>query len=152
MTENPTHTNTSPSPGLHWPGSEPRKKEPSSPRQPKKLGRPTGSKNMTRRDYLLRRLNVDVEFLASQPQISPLLKKSGILPDEVIAVLRADESPESRKLAALYHSLTPANRNILGLEALSVAAGLTPRRLWELYNGASLEQGRAILIARKDGR
>jgi transcriptional regulator with XRE-family HTH domain len=46
----------------------------------KRLGRPPGSKNRNRRDELLRRLKVDVKFLESQPQISPLLKQSGILP------------------------------------------------------------------------
>jgi hypothetical protein len=109
-------------------------------REGKRLGRPPGSKNRNRRDELLRRLKVDVKFLESQPQISPLLKQSGILPARVIEVLRGDENGESQNLVALWDALTPANQKILGLEALSVAAGLTPRRLWELYNGASLMQ------------
>jgi hypothetical protein len=55
-------------------------------------------------------------------------------------VLRGDENGESQTLVALWDALTPANQKILGLEALSVAAGLTPRRLWELYSGATLMQ------------
>jgi hypothetical protein len=88
-----------------------------------------GSTNRNRRDELLRHLKVDTEALAAQHQIVPLLKQCGILPTRVIEVLRADDSPESGKLVALWDSLTPANQGLIGLEALSLAAGLTPRRL-----------------------
>ena len=116
----------------------------------KSAGRPHGSKNKNRRDHLLQRLNVDPEYLASQPQIGPLLKQCGILPARLIEVLRADENEYSLKVVTLWDSLTRANQNLLGMEALSVAAGLTPRRLWELYSGASMVQSReslGVLIA-----
>jgi DNA-binding XRE family transcriptional regulator len=109
----------------------------------KRRGRPRGSKNRNRRDVLLVRLKVDAAFLASQPQIAPLLKQCGITPARVIEVLRADENDASQAVVALWDSLTPANQRLLGPEALSVAAGLTPRRLWELYNGAIMMQGLA---------
>jgi hypothetical protein len=113
----------------------------------KRLGRPSGSRNRNRRDELLRRLRVDLKILEVQPQIAPLLKQCGILPSRVMEVLRADENGASQTLVALWDSLTPANQKILGLEALSVAAGLTPRRLWELYNGANLMQSRESIGA-----
>jgi hypothetical protein len=116
----------------------------------KSAGRPRGSKNMNRRDHLLKRLNVDVEYLASQPQIAPLMKQCGILPARLIEVLRADENGASQTVVALWDSLTRASQNILGVDALSVAAGLTPRRLWELYSGATMIQSReslGVLIA-----
>jgi hypothetical protein len=93
---------------------------------------------------------VDSAALAAQPQISPLLKQCGILPARVIEVLRADHEGESRAVVALWDGLTPANRNLVGLEALAVAAKLTPRRLWELYAGATMMQSResvGVMIA-----
>lgn len=90
---------------------------------------------------------MDTEALAAQPQIYPLLKQCGILPTRVIEVLRADENGASQTMVALWDSLTRANQRILGLEALSMAAGLTPRRLWELYNGANLMQSRESIGA-----
>jgi hypothetical protein len=78
------------------------------------------------------------------------MKQCGILPARLIEVLRADENEYSLKVVTLWDSLTRANQNLLGMEALSVAAGLTPRRLWELYSGASMVQSReslGVLIA-----
>lgn len=113
----------------------------------KKLGRPSRRKNRSRRDDLLKRLNVDAEALASQPQIAPLLKQCGILPTRLIEVLRADDNGASQTVVALWDSLTRANQHLLGLEALSLAAGINPRRLWELYNGANLMQSRESIGA-----
>ena len=101
-----------------------------------------GAKTRNRKDELLRRLDIDPKALAAQPQIAPLLKQCGILPARVIEVLRADPEAASLAIVALWDSLTPANRNLLGLEALAMAAHMTPRRLWELYCGANLMQSR----------
>jgi hypothetical protein len=90
----------------------------------------------------LRRLKVDAKALDAQPQIAPLLKQCGILPARVIEVLRADSDEASRSVVTLWDTLTPANRSILGLEALAMAVGITPRRLWEVYSGANLMQSR----------
>lgn len=111
----------------------------------KRSGRPSGTKNRNRRDELLRRLDIDPKSLAAQPQISPLLKQCGILPARVIEVLRADSDETSRAVVALWDSLTPANRNILGMEALAMAAHTTPRRLWEVYSGANMMQSRELV-------
>src|SRR6185437_583176 len=116
----------------------------------KNLGRPSGAKNRNRRDELLRRLKVDVKVLDSYPQIAPLLKECGINATRIIEVLRCDVDPLSHRAVELWDSLTPANRNLIGLEGLAVAAGLTPRRLWELYNGAKLMRSResiGVMIA-----
>lgn len=84
-------------------------------------------------------------FLASQPQIQPLLKQCGLLPARIIEVLRADENDDSRSVVSVWDSMTRAERNILGMEAVAVAAGLTPRRLWEMYSGAAMVQSRESL-------
>jgi hypothetical protein len=98
----------------------------------------------------LRRLKIDVDALAAQPQIAPLLKQCGILPIRVIEVLRADQDDLAHAVVTLWDTLTPASRSILGLEALAMASGLTPRRLWELYAGATMMQSReavGVMIA-----
>lgn len=111
----------------------------------RKSGRPSGGKNRSRRDELLRRLDIDIDALNAQPQIAPLLKQCGILPTRVIEVLRADQEEGSLAAVKVWDSLTPANRNLLGLEALAMASGITPRRLWELYCGATMSQSRDSL-------
>lgn len=111
----------------------------------KRSGRPSGSRNRNRRSELLRRLKIDEKALAAQAQISPLLKQCGILPARVIEVLRADVDDAALAIVSIWDSLTPANRHLLGLEALAVAAGMTPRRLWELYSGANMMQSRELV-------
>ena len=65
----------------------------------------------------------------------------------MIEVLRCDADPVSFTVVKLWDSLTPASRRLLGLEALALATGTTPRRLWELYNGANLMQSRESIGA-----
>lgn len=110
-------------------------------------GRPFGAKNRSRRDLILKRFDLTSEQVASQPQITPLLKQCGISPARVVEVLRADVDLDSCSFVRLWDSQTHADRTLLGLEALALAAGLTPRRLWELYNGASLMQSRESIGA-----
>lgn len=129
-------------------GSQPRSRTPRTREKnatAKKSGRPSGAKNRNRRDELLRRLDIDVVALDAQPQIAPLLKQCGILPARVIEVLRADQDEGSLAAVRIWDTLTPANRNLLGLEALAMASGMTPRRLWELYCGATMSQSRDSL-------
>jgi hypothetical protein len=99
-----------------------------------------------RRSKLLQRLGVNPEELRAQPKIYPLLKQCGILAARVIEVLRADHQVEaSQAVVAKWDDLSQANRSLLEpeiLEVLAMASGLTPRRLWELYSGANLEQSR----------
>lgn len=99
-------------------------------------------KNRSRRDELLRRLNVDREVLASQPDITSMAKECGISLPRIVEVLRGDEGGMSKTVAALWDSLTPASQRMLDLESLAVASGLTSRRLWELYCGAGAIRSR----------
>lgn len=85
--------------------------------------------------------------MEAQPKIAPLLRQCGITPARVIEVLEADQDDASREVVALWGSLTPASRGLLGLEGLAMASGMTPRRLWELYNGANLMQSRESIGA-----
>lgn len=75
------------------------------------------------------------------------MRQCGILPQGVIEVLRADLDADSCKVVQLWESLTPASRSLLGMEGLALGCGITPRRLWELYNGASLMQSRESIGA-----
>ena len=108
-----------------------------------KTGRRGVHKN--KRAVLLERLGLSPEQVDCQPQITPLLKQCGILPDRVMEVLQADTDPESGKAVQLWKSLTRAERSVLGLEPLALACGMQPRRLWELYCGATMVQARESL-------
>ena len=146
-----------------WPISSPPTNEKSTsqrssalPRTPKKRESVSGlrtisrGKHRNRRDEILRRLDVDPEALASQPQIAPLLRMNGIHPKRLVEVLRCDSNPESMTFVKAWDSLTPAGRHLAGLEAVAVSVGLLPRRLWELFAGAALVQSKesvAVMIA-----
>ena len=66
-------------------------------------------------------------------------------------VLACDTDTLSIAFVRKWQELTPAQRKIAGLEAIAFASQITPRRLWELYQGAVLMQSRetvGIKIAR----
>lgn len=112
----------------------------------------TGSKKPSRdrRNELLRRLEVDPEELASSPQITPLLRQNGITSDKLVEVLRCDGAPESAAFVAVWDDLTPISRSLAGIEAMAIAAEITPRRLYEVFAGAAMMQSResvALTIA-----
>jgi hypothetical protein len=72
------------------------------------------------------------------------------MPSRLIEVLRADQDTESMKVVQLWDSMTTVNCSILGLEAIALGSGISPRRLWELYCGATMIQAResvAVQIA-----
>ena len=96
---------------------------------------------------MLRRLDVSKDELADQPQIMPILRQNGIHPDRLVEVLRCDDDPDSLTFIKLWDTLTPASRSLAGLEAIALSADLTPRRLWELFQGAALMQSRASISA-----
>ena len=107
-------------------------------------------KNRDRRARLLLRLGVTAEELNAQPQIGPQLMRCNIRPDRVMEVLRGDSDPHSMQLVAFWDKLLPTSQKIIGLDGLAMAAGLTPRRLWELFCGANLMQSResiGVMIA-----
>jgi hypothetical protein len=66
--------------------------------------------------------------------------------DELILdTLRCDIAPESFVFVKVWDGLTPAERDCVGLEAIAVASDITPRRLYELFMGASMIQGREMV-------
>jgi len=95
-------------------------------------------------------LHIDPEELAAQPQIAPLLRQCSVLPERLIEVLRVDLDPASQTAVRAWDARTPAERRLLGLEGIALLAGMTPRRLWELYSGATMMQSRdsmGVMIA-----
>ena len=52
---------------------------------------------------------------------------------------------ESIRVVQKWDSLTPMARSRAGLEAIALSSGLTPRRIWELFAGATLIQSREIV-------
>ena len=106
----------------------------------------TGKKGpRRRREEYLNRLGITTEQVSIYPEIMPVLKQSGIEPGRLVEVLRCDMEADSMKFVQLWDSQKPANRSIIRLEGLAVACGLTPRRLWELYCGATMMQSRESL-------
>ena len=104
----------------------------------------------SRRDVLLLRLGVTEDVLAASPKITPILRQNGIKIESLVQTLRCDSDPQSLGFVRLWDSLSPASRSIAGIEVVAVAAGFSPRRLWELYQGARLVQSResvGMLIA-----
>ena len=85
------------------------------------------------------------EQLAGNPQIGPLLRRIGVTPNAFIEILRCDDQPESIRVVQKWDTLTPMMRSRAGLEAVALASGLTPRRVWELFAGATLIQSREIV-------
>ena len=96
---------------------------------------------------LLARLGLTCEQVDKAVQVTSLFRRVGVKPERLIEVLQADSDPESVHLVGIWSSLTPAQRNILKLEGLALAAGMTPRRLWELYCGANMMQSREAVGA-----
>jgi len=99
---------------------------------------------------VLRDLGLTSEQLASHAQIAPLVKQCGITPARIIEVLRGDQDENSIKVIALWDKLTPYSRSAAGLEGVALGVGIPPRRLWELYAGATMMQSResvGVMIA-----
>lgn len=90
----------------------------------------------------MRKYGVTVEDLSGWPQITPLFKRDGVKVSRVLEVLRCDTEPESLAFVQFWDSLTTSARHDIGLEVAALAAQLTPRRLWELYRGATLMQAK----------
>lgn len=164
MPENLNSQNDSYEPLSAWPSTSRQKKTSekrarrSSPRRNttgmnasgQSSGKGFRGKSRNRRQELLRRLEVDEEELENSPQISPLLRQNGIRPERLVEILRCDGTPESRAFVAEWDELTPASRSLAGIEAIAIASGITPRRLYEVFAGAAMMQSResvALTIA-----
>ena len=87
-------------------------------------------------------MGVNPESLAVQPQVAPLFRQNGVTPQKLVEILRCDTAPESQKFVQVWDALTPAKRSCAGLEAMAMGAGISPRRLWEVFCGAALIQGK----------
>lgn len=151
-----------------WPTTSPQSSERKSGRQRsrrqptaekrgngKSSGKGSRGPHRNRRDEILRRLGVTAASLASSPQIGPLLRQNGILPARLVEILSCDTTTEAAAFVKVWEELTPAGRSLAGVEAISIAAGMTPRRLWEVFCGAALVQGKesvgvAIALALPD--
>ena len=129
---------------------------PPSPRHrtvAKEIRRKRGKKSkpqLSAREVLMRKYGVSHEALAEAPQITPLLRQNGIKSSRLVEVLRCDTEPESLAFVQFWDSLTQTARHDIGLEVAALAASLTPRRLWELYHGATLMQAKesvAVMMA-----
>jgi hypothetical protein len=86
-----------------------------------------------------------VKALDASPSMAPYLKQMGLIPQKIVDTLRFDDQEESRRFIALWDSLTPASRSLVGLDALALGIGITPRRLWEIFNGALMIQSREMV-------
>jgi hypothetical protein len=153
--ESPMPSNSLPSDSLP-PNPNATVTPPRSPRQrtvAKEIRRKPGKKSKpaeSERSRLMRRYGVTVEQLADQPQVTPLLRQNGIKPSRLVEVLRCDTEPESLAFVQFWDGLTAGARSAIGLEVAALAAQLTPRRLWELYHGATLMQAKesvAVMMA-----
>ena len=70
-------------------------------------------------------------------------------------ILRCDSAPESQAFVKTWDRLTPAKRSLAGIEAMAMASGFSPRRLYEVFAGAAMMQSResvglAIALALPD--
>lgn len=88
------------------------------------------SRDRRARAYLI--LGVDPKAVDDAPRISSLIAKVGGGLPAVLDALRASDLPEARHFVSKYDNpLLPAYvRRTLPVEAFSVAAGLSPTRLW----------------------
>lgn len=159
MAKPPSSSNGSRRPLNVWPiTTRPRKPRASAvqrrsvpPRTAAKSGKSKNSAKRSaprdRRSELLKRLGLTSLQVDLCPKIAPLLRQCGISAQRVMEVLSADTEPDSAKVCQLWDGLRPVDRGVLGMEGLALAAGLSPRRLWELYNGANLMQSRESIGA-----
>jgi hypothetical protein len=148
VSKNATNSAESPMPSQGWPttsiqSGKPKDSQPISalPYIPKKKGKGAGSVNSREKERLLKQLDVEPEALASQPQITPLLRSNGIRNERLIEVLRCDPSPQSNAFVRQWDELTPKQREVAGIEAIAVSVGILPHELWGLFAGATLLQG-----------
>jgi hypothetical protein len=91
---------------------------------------------------------MEVDEAALTPEITPLLRQNGIKPERLVEILRCDVAPEAQAFIKTWDSLTPATRSIAGIEAVAVASGITPRRLYEVFAGAALMQSKESVSLR----
>ena len=98
-----------------------------------------------RGDEVLRRLKITEDQLNEALKISSRLREAGLTTERVVEILDSDSSADSRLFIAKYRSISQSDLARLPIEAVALAAGLTPRRVWELISGARLEQSQDVV-------
>ena len=109
------------------------------PTMPKKNSK---SGYVKKRDRVLVKLGIVADDVDSVPAITPVLRHNAISEKRLVDTLRCDNDPESLTFVRFWDSVDEEDRDTIGIEAMAVGAGVTPRRLWELYQGALLVQSR----------
>lgn len=138
--EQPQPKNESPLTSSDWPTTSPPSKSVQEKRRYSRRRSTSAKRSRNRRAELLRQLKVDRDVLVSHPKITPRFRQDRVDNDRLIEVLSCDDQPESAAFVRCWESLTPQNRSIVGIEAIALACGLTPRRVYELFKGASFVQ------------
>lgn len=87
-----------------------------------------------------KRLGADPGLVARCRKITPLLKECGLSRERVVEILESDDESDSVDFVAKYRSVSKSDLSHVSLEEITIAAGLTTRRLWELIQGTRLEQ------------
>lgn len=139
-------------PSSAWPESPARrsakKNPPFSPRQRTRKRSENVSisgkrfKANSREEFLLLQYDIDPEVFGRTPKVFNRLRRNKVSNELLIETLRGDDDPDSIKFIVTWDSLSQVARKNLGIDAIAVAAGLTPRRLWEVFNGATMMQSR----------
>lgn len=93
-----------------------------------------------RRAQAYERLGVNPDHVRNAPQISPILKKSKISTAQAAEYLRGAEDSEARRWLAKYDELSKREAAILPFEAFCLAAGLSPKKMFQVLCGAVFEQ------------
>jgi hypothetical protein len=95
-----------------------------------------------------KRLGVTSKQLDATRRITPLLKESGLNTDRVIEILEGDASPDAVIFLSKWRSISKSDRKYLSIEEICIAAEMTTRRLWEVIQGAVLEQSQDAVKVR----
>lgn len=98
-----------------------------------------------RADEARLRLGVTQEQLDGEIKISNRLREVGLTAERVVELLDEDDSPDSRTFVNRYRQISQSDLAYLPIESIALAAGLTPRRLWELISGARLQQSQDVV-------
>jgi hypothetical protein len=112
--------------------------------------RPTGNpltytNSLTNKGLALKRLGLTEKDVADVPEITPTVKEAMGSVKEAIALLRGDDSKDSRAFIAKWDSLSARDQRLgAPLEHVITAAGLTTRRFMELLAGASFEHSATV--------
>lgn len=100
-----------------------------------------------------KRLGADPEAVARCRKITTLLKECGLDRQRVVEILEQDDEDDSVAFCAKYRSVAESDHPYVSIEEITIAAGLTTRRLWELIQGTRLEQSQdAVKLLVADSR